>query len=148
MIRSIAQWGAGGVVIINAHGGNVEVINLVMKEWNYRVRRPKVLGYYAYNPGVMRRIRELFGEFGHADSVETSIIASIRKDLVRVERIRETRRRVDMASARVMELSEEGIMGNLSPSTVDSEKGKALLEYMLEDLVGKFKEFLTRQAHN
>jgi len=140
LIRSMAQWGAGGIVLINAHGGNTEVINLVAKEWNYKVREPKVLGYSVYNPNVTRKIRELFGEFGHADAVETSMVASIREDLVRLDRVREVRRRVDMNTARVIELSEDGVMGSLSPSSIDPNRGRELLKFILEDLVGKMRE--------
>ena len=49
------------IVIVNGHGGIIDVINLAVKKWNYTNIGIKAYHYYIYNESVLRKIKSLLG---------------------------------------------------------------------------------------
>ncbi|WP_243671520.1 creatininase family protein [Vulcanisaeta sp. JCM 16161] len=47
-------------MFVNGHGGNVDALNIVVKEWNYSRVRPRVYHYYVYNKRVVDYITKYF----------------------------------------------------------------------------------------
>ncbi|WP_069806426.1 creatininase family protein [Vulcanisaeta thermophila] len=139
IVRSVSEWCKGGIALINGHGGNVEVLNLVVKKWNYAGNKPRVIHYYIYNKRVMGEINKYFRRFGHADSVETSIIAFINRKLVMWDRVGEVSNWGDVNSRRTMDINPGGVIGELSRDSVNPDLGRIIIETMVNDLIAQLR---------
>ncbi|MCG2880263.1 MAG: creatininase family protein [Vulcanisaeta sp.] len=141
LLESVSSWGAVGVVFVNGHGGNVDVLNLVVKSWNYGHDRPRALHYYIYNQRVTNLIRRFFPSFGHADAAESSIIAAISKDLVRWDRVLDVEANGNINVTRTIEVSATGIVGTLRRDLIRPEVGAELLRFIIDDLIGQLRTY-------
>ena len=139
-VESVSAWNPIGVVFVNGHGGNVDALNMVVKEWNYSRARPRAYHYYVYNRRVVDYITSHFPSFGHADAVETSLIAAISKDLVRWDRIIDVDVRGDINVFRTMEVSGTGIVGSLRRDLVKPEVGSEILKFIINDLLKQVRD--------
>ena len=139
LLESVSSWGAVGVVFVNGHGGNVDVLNLVVKSWNYGHDRPRALHYYIYNQRVTNLVRRFFPSFGHADAAESSIIAAISKDLVRWDRVLDVETSGNINVTRTVEVSATGIVGTLRRDLIRPEVGAELLRFIVDDLIGQLR---------
>jgi len=139
LIESTSAWGAGGVVFVNGHGGNVDALNIVVKSWNYNHDRPRALHYYIYNPRVTNFMKRFFPSFGHADAVETSIIASISRDLVRWDRIVDVEVSGNINVVRTIDVSSTGVIGTLRRDLIKPEFGAELLRFIIDDLINQLR---------
>ncbi len=128
-----------GVVFVNGHGGNVDALNIVVKEWNYSRIRPRVYHYYLFNRRVIEYVMRYFPSFGHADAVESSLIAAINKGLVRWDRIIDTEVGGNINVFRTIDVSETGIIGSLRRDLVRPEIGSEILRFMVNDLLSQIR---------
>lgn len=134
-IESVSAWSPIGVVLVNGHGGNVDALNIVVKEWNYSRARPRAYHYYIYNRRVVDYITRYFPSFGHADAVEASLIAAINRDLVRWDRITDVEIGGNINVFRTIDVSETGIIGSLRRDLVRPEVGSEILRFVVNDLL-------------
>ena len=139
-VESVSAWNPVGVVFVNGHGGNVDALNIVVKEWNYSRTRPRAYHYYIYNRRVVNYITSYFPSFGHADAVETSLIAAISRDLVRWGRITDIETSGNINVFRTMDVSESGIVGSLRRDLVRPEVGSEILKFMINDLLKQIQD--------
>jgi creatinine amidohydrolase/Fe(II)-dependent formamide hydrolase-like protein len=81
LVESTSAWGAGGVVFVNGHGGNVDALNIVVKSWNYNHDKPRALHYYIYNPRLPKPTPTIISsirfirhhEHGHKTETPTTV---------------------------------------------------------------------------
>ena len=139
-IEGVSAWGPIGVVFVNGHGGNVDALNIVVKEWNYSRVRPRVYHYYVYNRRVVDYITRYFPSFGHADAVETSLIAAINKDLVKWDGIIDVDVSGNINIVRTIDVSKTGVIGSLRRDLVRPEIGSEILRFIVNDLLSQVKE--------
>ncbi len=131
------------IILLNAHGGNVDVLNLVSRIWNY-VNKVKTHHYYIYNERVKVRVREIFGDvpINHGAIVETCMMLSIKPSLVKLDRVENTYTEGDLKIFRTIEISKLGIVGLLKRRDVNVCKGRELLEFIVNDLESFIKKLL------
>ncbi|MGC9152872.1 MAG: creatininase family protein [Vulcanisaeta sp.] len=141
VLESISSWNSIGVVFVNGHGGNVDALNIVVKSWNYSNDRPRALHYYVYNPRVVNLVKRYFPSFGHADAVETSLIAAINRDLVRWDRIVDADISGNINVVRTRDVSSTGIVGTLRRELVRADVGAEILNFMVNDLISQLRTY-------
>ncbi len=140
-IESVSAWNPIGVVFVNGHGGNVDALNIVVKEWNYSGGvSPRAYHYYVYNRRVIDYITRYFPSFGHADAVEASLIAAIDKNLVRWDRITDIEASGNINVFRTIDVSKTGIIGSLRRDLVRPEIGFEILRFMVDDLLKQIRD--------
>jgi len=127
------------VVLVNAHGGNCEILDLVARMLNYK-HDVKTYHYYIFNDRVRRKLREIIGEsyIDHAGLIETCIMLAIDENLVRKERIVDIVREGSLKIHRTKEISDLGIVGKLTRD-VSIEKGRQILEVIINDLLAQLQ---------
>jgi len=133
------------VFLVNAHGGNCEVLDLVSRILNYK-HTVKTYHYYIFNDRVKRKLRDIFPDafIDHAGVIETSIIAAIDESLVKFERIVDIVREGSLKLYRTKEISDIGVVGRLTRN-IDVEKGKQILEIIVNDLLAQIERALQRR---
>ncbi|MFB6470146.1 MAG: creatininase family protein [Vulcanisaeta sp. AZ3] len=139
IIESVFQWGVAGVVFVNGHGGNVDVLNMAIKTWNYS-HGGGALHYYIYNNRVMSAVRRHFPVFGHADAVEASLISAINKDLVKWDRIVDVEVKGNINVVRTIDVSQSGVVGILRKDLINPSVGTEILKFIVEDLINQLRE--------
>jgi creatinine amidohydrolase len=85
--ESVHRAGLRKLVIVNSHGGNVDVIGVVARELRVRLRMLVVTcswGRFGLPPGVFSEQEAAVGI--HAGDIETSLMLYFRPDLVRMEK--------------------------------------------------------------
>lgn len=122
-------------MFVNGHGGNVDALNIVVKEWNYLRKNPRIYHYYVYNKRAIDFITRYFPSFGHADAVETSLIAAINRNLVRWDRIINVDVSGNINIVRTIDISRTGVIGSLSRDLVRPEVGSEILKFMINDIL-------------
>ena len=85
MVESLIESGFRRIFILNGHGGNHEIIQLVARD--LALKHPVNLGAASYwdlaREAVAKREPDLHGRFpGHAGVFETSVVMALRPDLV------------------------------------------------------------------
>ncbi len=140
LVESVSAWDPVGVVLVNGHGGNVDALNIVVKEWNYSRARPRAYHYYIYNRRVVNYITNYFPSFGHADAVEASLMAAISRDLVRWDRITDIEAGGNINVFRTIEVSEVGVVGSLRRDLVRPEVGFEILKFIINDLLRQIQD--------
>ena len=145
LCSSLARHGVRKVALVNAHGGNTDVLRAVLRE----VRRD--LGVFAVLFDVWPLIKVLLRPEDlpevHAGWVETSILMTLRPELVgpagpdefpeRGRRIRLGGRGVSTPWA-TSDVSRSGVIGY--PSAADPERGREILRRMAEELAEALRE--------
>jgi len=131
-----------GVVLVNGHGGNCEILDLVARTLNYR-NSIKTYHYYVLNERVKRKLRDLLGDVyvEHAGLIETYMIMTINEELVKFERIVDIVREGSLKLYRTKEISDIGIIGRLTRD-LDKEKGKQILEIVVNDFLAQLNRIL------
>lgn len=70
------------IVLINGHGGNQNILSAICSQNNYKGIFPKAMVEHVFPKSTRDLAVELLGNFNaHADSVETSVYASISKNM-------------------------------------------------------------------
>jgi creatinine amidohydrolase len=147
IIEALKWQGVSQTIIVNGHGGNNEPlkelaknlkkdldVDVVVWTW-FKAIEPEIIDFFTYLPPL------------HADELETSMLLTIKPDLVRLDRIKETE--IDgspvwgeflhntLYSTVVKEFSKSGSTGK--PTLASAEIGKKFYELALanlSDLVG------------
>ena len=128
LVRS-ADW-AGGVVLVNGHGGNRDAIDRAVATLLTEGRR--VLAWWPHHPG---------GD-AHAGHTETSLLLYLRPELVRreaavagaTEPIAELIPHLRAEGVRAV--SRNGVLGD--PTGADAQHGEAIFGRLVDDLVGAY----------
>ncbi|EZQ10351.1 creatininase [Candidatus Acidianus copahuensis] len=138
LLNATKDSGIKSIIIINGHGGNRSVLDIVARQINFTSSSFKV---YVFNINSDEELG-LPGPDLHAGSVETSRIKAIDKDLVKDEKIDEIKdfsyKEGVFSTLTVKEANQYGVIGN--GIVVDAEKGiMSLIE-----VVNKVEELLKK----
>lgn len=153
--RGIHRMGFGDILVINGHGGNVEVLGILQRSLNLRNTG---LRLHLINTLNYRLVREVFQEreLNHADFVESSMIAAIDKNLVELEQLKKLRKEdfklknkdvFTLVSTR--KATAHGIVETGEPFyDVDTKKGRKLLGLLIEQTIEKTLDAVrNRKSH-
>ena len=152
--ESVARAGIRKLVIINSHGGNLSIIDLMARQ--LRVRHDMLAvhcswGRFGYPDGLFTAAERTHGI--HGGDIETSIMLAAYPDLVRRERIADftpatyamerdyTWLRADFPAGfgwMTQDLHASGAVGDASPAS--AEKGEAALAYGARAFVELLKD--------
>lgn len=136
------------MVIINGHGGNQDAAAVICHHLNMKYKRTKFMVLHVFSESSRRLAEELFGVFSaHADSVETSVYASINPEVK--EGVYDLQLLGGQAAGRhamklhpVRKISRNGIVSKRQDIIVDREKGKKILERSIRDQVETVEDYL------
>lgn len=118
VIESFTAHGVGKIVVVNAHGGNVDAIKGLESE---AVR--------VFN------VTELVGDYGHAGEIETSIMLYLHPKRVRASKIRKFMyRKPEGGRWKTIDYSASGVLGD--PTKADRKKGKKYFKEITEKILG------------
>ena len=127
------------VVIINGHGGNINILRAIESDYNYKNTTTKLLIPPIYNDKVIAHSHELFGEFDtHAGSVEASLLAYYglsKKDKVTLEDEGYVKKMSgSLRFFRMSEISEKGVIKDTNKLIIDSLLGEDLHRLIVAQL--------------
>lgn len=153
---SVHRAGVGKLIVVNAHGGNVPMVDIVARE--LRVRHDMLVvgtawARFGYPDGLTAPEEDLYGI--HGGDIETSVMLHLRPDLVRMDNA------IDFRSAQLdfieefahlrghgpaqfgwkaQDLNPRGTVGDASAAS--AEKGKAVVDHQAAAFVA-----LCRDVH-
>ena len=141
-LASVASHGIRKAVVVNGHGGNTDAITRAAR----RLRQEEIAfaAPWAWWSNLDGLDEELFGEagIGHADELETSMVAHVAPDLVREERLEDAEagaadswgRSVHGANVGfdTADFSDSGAVGQ--PTRGSAEAGARLFEQATDEL--------------
>jgi creatinine amidohydrolase len=142
----VAETGIRKLVIVNSHGGNVDIMSIVGRE--LRVRYQMVVastqwGRFGTPPGMISEHEQKYGI--HGGEMETSLMLHFRPDLVRMEKAEnfvsaaESRSKfLQPAPPHVLswlahDLNPNGVVGNAAAGT--AEKGAAICRHQVSGFI-------------
>jgi len=153
----VHEAGVRKMVIVNSHGGNVDIMSIVARELRVRHKMAVVgtqWGRFGTPPGMISEHESRFGI--HGGEVETSLMLHFRPELVRMERAENFRSKAEWMKDNTRhlqpiaphslawiahDLNPNGVVGNAAAGTAD--KGKAICRHqvagfieLLRDLTG------------
>jgi creatinine amidohydrolase len=146
---SVARAGVEKLILINSHGGNVPMVDIVARE--LRVRHDMLVVATAWSrfgqpEGIAAAEEALYGI--HGGDIETSIMLHFRPDLVRMEEAKDFRSaQLDFIGEfkhlrahgpvqfgwKAQDLNPEGAVGNAAAAT--AEKGRAVVNHQAAGFV-------------
>ena len=146
---SVRRAGIVKMIIINSHGGNVPMIDIVTRE--LRVRHEMLAvgtawSRFGHPEGITAPEESLYGI--HGGDIETSIMLHLRPDLVRMESAQDFRSAQTGFAAefkhlrahgpaqfgwKAQDLNVHGVVGNAAAAT--AEKGKAVVDHQARAFV-------------
>jgi creatinine amidohydrolase len=150
---SLSHHGFRKILIVNGHGSNVPVLDLVARQTIIRTQGETACAsiFYFNSVEFERTAAELFpemaGRYGHADDVETSLYMGIRPDLVQLDKAHDDPPTdlMELGSGKLplrliwSSFSKEGIYGLTSGAS--QAKGEKLLAAAVEGLANIFVQF-------
>jgi creatinine amidohydrolase len=150
---SLSQHGFTKILIVNGHGSNAPVLDLVARQTIIRTQGETACASIFYMNSVefertaARLFPEMAGRYGHADDVETSLYMGLRPELVQLDKARDDPPTglMNLGTARLplrliwSSFSKEGIYGTVSGSS--QAKGEELLAAAVEGLANVFVEY-------
>jgi creatinine amidohydrolase len=150
---SLAHHGFKKILIVNGHGSNAPVLDLVARQTIVRTNGAVACAsiFYMNSAEYERACNELFpemaGQAGHADDIETSTYMGLRPELVQLEKAHDNPPPdvMNLGTARLplrliwSAFSKEGIYGMVSGSS--QEKGEALVTAAVEGLANIFVQY-------
>jgi creatinine amidohydrolase len=151
MVESLINSGFRRIFILNGHGGNHEIIQLVARD--LALKHPVNLGAASYwdlaGEAVTEREPDLHGRFpGHAGVFETSLIMALRPDLVDEPRPHRTAEELarTMVPPDQFRAERHGFWLSIdgytdSPDLASPEWGQRLLELIVPAVVGALVRF-------
>lgn len=154
---SLAHHGFKKILIVNGHGSNAPVLDLVARQTIIKTDGKVTCGslFYMSSPEYERVANETFpelvGQWGHGDAIETSLYMGIRPDLVQLDKAK------DNPASDIMKLgsavlplrliwssfSKEGIYGIVTGSS--QAKGEKLVAAAVEGLVNIFNQYYAKE---
>ncbi len=133
VLRSAARW-CDHVIVVAGHGGIADAGNAVASQLDYELG-PKVLWVNIWSLVPVR---------DHAGSDEASIYLAIGGKLVEMPKERICEGDVHlMRYLRTAWMSRSGIVGCIDPSEISAERGKALLETLVDKIIQRVNTFLS-----
>ena len=136
------------VIILNGHGGNQNISSAVCQNLNYTTEGTRFITLHVFPDRARREAEKLFGEFSaHADSVESSVIASLTGNYNNVERIHLSDFNTKKALSHIMKLypvkkiSECGIISKTEQVEFDYKKGSEMVKICVEELIEQIKSY-------
>jgi creatinine amidohydrolase len=152
--ESVARAGVGKLIIVNSHGGNVPMVDIVVRE--LRVQHEMLAVATAWSrfgqpEGTMGAEEGLYGI--HGGEVETSMMLHFRPDLVRMDKAQDFRsaqlgfiKEFTQLRAhgphqfgwKAQDLNVEGAVGNAAAAT--AAKGKAVVDHQAKAFVELCRE--------
>lgn len=125
------------ILLVNAHGGNHYMMNIIQSDYNYTHDSSKVYYKSIYSDGVVNLAKNSLGEFdSHAGSVENSLLAfynNLERIIVKDERFVKP-----MPGAlhffRNMTIGETGVVKDTDTLIRDPEIGAKMHETIVNDL--------------
>ncbi|MBP1848739.1 creatinine amidohydrolase [Rhizobium halophytocola] len=145
----VAEAGVRKLVIVNSHGGNVDIMSIVARELRVRCQMAVVStqwGRFGNPDGMISEHERKYGI--HGGEVETSLMLAFRPDLVRMDKAQNfVSRAEDMqANSKYLtplpphslawiahDLNPNGVVGDASKGT--AEKGKAICEHQVAGFI-------------
>ncbi len=135
------------IVIINGHGGNVNILGVLESEYNYKHSNSKVFVSSIFNNKMKLVCEDLFGEFdSHAGSVESSLLSyygQIDKDDVTLQNEAFIKK---MPSSlhyfRMKQVNEAGVIKDTSNLVINSRLGNKLNKAIVEELKSQINSLL------
>lgn len=154
---SLSHHGFRKILIVNGHGSNAPVLDLVARQTIIRTGGKTACAsiFYMDSREFDTTAAELFphmaGRYGHADDVETSLYMGLRPDLVQLDKAHDDPPTdlMMLGSAKLplrliwSSFSKEGIYGTVRNASV--EKGKKLLAASIEGLAKIFVQYYEKQ---
>lgn len=152
---SVARAGVRKLILANSHGGNVSVLDIVARELRVKHGMLAVAMHWSRLAGAPKGLySDWEGRYGiHGGDVETSIMLSVRPDLVRMseaKRFASIQERLEQRHAflrahggtafgwQAQDLSPDGTVGDASIAT--AEKGRATVDHVAEAFVALAKD--------
>ena len=150
---SLGHHGFKKILIVNGHGSNAPVLDLVARQTIVRTNGAVTCAsiFYMNSAEYERAAADLFpemaGRAGHADVIETSLYMGLRPELVQLDKAHDDPPSdvMKLGTARLplrviwSSLSQEGIYGHVSGSS--PEKGEKLIAAAVEGLANVFLEY-------
>ncbi len=145
----VAETGLRKMVIVNSHGGNVDIMSIVARELRVRFGMAVVStqwGRFGHPPGMVSEHESRYGI--HGGEVETSLMLHFRPDLVRMEKARNFTSKAEWMREHsdylqplpphslawiAHDLNPEGVVGDASKGT--PEKGEAICRHQVAGFV-------------
>jgi creatinine amidohydrolase len=154
---SLSHHGFKKILIVNGHGSNAPVLDLVARQTIVRTGGKTACAsiFYMNSIEFERATAELFpemaGRAGHADDVETSLYMGLRPDLVQLDKAHDDPPTdlMMLGTARLplrlmwSSFSKEGIYGTVQNATPD--KGEKLLAAAVEGLGTVFAQYYGKE---
>lgn len=134
ILKSLEHSGFSTLVIVNSHGGNDILLDKLVKSWNSSI---KLLIYDVWSKEADNSGIKLFGgSDNHAGDTESSVMATIRPDLVKDQVITNGYvKPAETTSDNPLNMSENGV-DNFKPDIViDPKKAEPILEQMITDFI-------------
>lgn len=150
---SLSYHGFTKILIVNGHGSNAPILDLVARQTIIRSEGKTACGslFYMDSPEYDDVARELFPElvdkWGHGDAIETSLYMGLRPELVQLEKAKDSpiSNTMMLGNAKLplrlwwSSFSPEGIYGWVEGSS--EEKGRKLVAAAVEGLANIYLEF-------
>lgn len=145
----VAEAGLRKMVIVNSHGGNLDIMNIVAREIRVRFGMAVVATQWArfgHPDGMISAHEQAFGI--HGGEVETSLMLHFRPELVRMDKAEDFRSRAEEMKAQsrflqplpphalawiAHDLNPHGVVGNASAGT--AEKGEAICRHQVAGFI-------------
>jgi len=154
---SLSQHGFKKILMVNGHGSNMPVLDLVARQTIIQSKGEAACAviFYMHSEEYERAALELFpemsGRSGHADAVETALYLGLRPDLVQLDKARDDFPKgvMNLGTARLplriwwSALSKEGIYGKVAGVT--QAKGEKLVAAAVDGLANVFLEYHEKQ---
>lgn len=153
---SLSYHGFKKILIVNGHGSNAPILDLVARQTIIKSQGKTACGamFYMQSPEYDEVARALFPElvdkWGHGDAIETSLYMGLRPELVQLEKAKDSpvTDLMMLGNANLplrlwwSSFSPEGIFGWVEGSS--EEKGKQLVDAAVKGLANVFSQFHTK----
>jgi creatinine amidohydrolase len=145
----VAEAGVRKMVIVNSHGGNLDIMSIVARELRVRFKMAVVgtqWGRFGHPEGMISDHEQKFGI--HGGDVETSLMLHLRPELVRMDRAEDFRSKAEWMKDQskylqplpphslawiAHDLNPNGVVGNAAAAT--AEKGAAICRHQVAGLI-------------
>ncbi|AYD02006.1 creatininase family protein [Neorhizobium sp. NCHU2750] len=158
----VAEAGLRKMVIVNSHGGNLDIMSIVARELRVRHRMAVVATQWARFGSPEGMISEHEQKFGiHGGEVETSLMLHFRPELVHMEKAEDFRSRAEWMKSQskylqplpphslawiAHDLNPNGVVGNAAAGT--AEKGKAICRHQVACFVELLRDLTAYSLDN
>ena len=150
----VAEAGVRKLVIVNSHGGNVDIMSIVARELRVRHQMAVVStqwGRFGNPEGMISDHEQKFGI--HGGDVETSLMLHFRPDLVRMENAQNFVSKAEWMKERshflqplpphslawiAHDLNENGVVGDASNGT--AKKGEAICKHQVAGFIEMLRD--------